>query len=86
MDPDFFSKYEVAKNNYDSRPGYWENLMDIGRVDYAIKILLPTSSLKLVKHKTRDILIHKGDIDLCKYRFTVIKVRDEDSEDSEESD
>ncbi|XP_048241064.1 uncharacterized protein LOC124119544 [Haliotis rufescens] len=86
MDPDLFSKQELAKNNYDTRAGFWENLMDIGRVDYAIKILLPISSLKLVKHKTRDILIHKGDIDLRKYRFTVIKVRDEDSEDSEESD
>ncbi|XP_071095080.1 uncharacterized protein [Haliotis cracherodii] len=86
MDPDFFSKYEVAKNNYDSRPGFWESLMDIGRVDYAIKILLPTSSLKLVKHKTRDILIHKGDIDLRKYTYRVIKVQDEESEDSEDSD
>ncbi|XP_048241067.1 uncharacterized protein LOC124119549 [Haliotis rufescens] len=74
MDPDNYSKQEVAKNNYDNRPRFWESLMDIGRVDYAIEIFLPTSSLTPVKHETRDILIHKGDIDLRKYTYRVIKV------------
>ncbi|XP_046565404.1 uncharacterized protein LOC124274127 [Haliotis rubra] len=86
MDPDDFSKQEVARNNYDGAPGFWEDLMDIGRVDFAIKILLPVSEVKFVNYQSRNILIYKGDIDLRMYTYCIIEVEDEEDEEDEDSD
>lgn len=47
-------------------------MVEAGRVDYAIKLRIPKS--RLVKAESRrDIWIHKGDIKLSDYEYTVIQ-------------
>ena len=61
-------KREIARNNYDNPArGLWEKREAKGDVDVAIKLKIPESKLT-VEDSNRDIITHKGAIEVDKYK------------------
>jgi len=70
LNPEDFSKADLAKNNYG---GGWRKRLSDGRLDYYIEIEIPFSDLKLEKCKTsdtdRDVYLYSGDLDLTRFQW-----------------
>lgn len=74
MDPENFSKTQLARNNYDSHTGVWRNLLKVGKVDFAFKLFLPKNRVEEVEETDRNIMIHHGNIYLDNVSYEVIPV------------
>ena len=65
LNPEDFSKEDLAKNNYG---GGWRKRLSDGRLDYYVEIEIPFSDLKLERCRTgdeaRDVYLYAGDLRL----------------------
>ena len=46
MNPREYSKSEIAKNNYDDSPSFWQAQQASGKTDYAVKVRVPNHQVE----------------------------------------
>ncbi|PVD37626.1 hypothetical protein C0Q70_00222 [Pomacea canaliculata] len=69
--PPSVGKREIANNNW--KEG-WRSREHAGRVDYVIKLHIPSTSLKEFKTPTRQVYLHPGRIHLDDYSWEILEV------------
>ena len=63
------SKLEVAKNNYDTNPQFYERKIQQGKTDACIEVVLPKNEVEVYSGKSqRDVHRYPGSIDLTKVK------------------
>ncbi|XP_076456244.1 uncharacterized protein LOC143290565 [Babylonia areolata] len=64
-------RMRIAHNNWGR---FGSEMEDMGKVDRAIQLWIPQRNLVQAQSKGRDIWVHRGDVVLSNYRYSVLNL------------